>query len=317
MPELLANPYESVDWERVTRRKAQFHAHSSHPSTEKHSGSEPPDEVIDAYAEAGYAALALTDHEYTVETSNWPWERWDRNPADSGMVGVEGVELGGPDDQIPHDTLSLFNDLADSTDMTVDDALDAIAERGGAAIFAHPGRYHDASDVDWYAERFEAHPNLLGLEVVNATDRYSTDREVWDAVQSRIGNRRAVWGFANDDYHGRETGYGFDHAYNVLLLPEVTEAAVRAAVEEGRFYWQFVPEGGSPPSIDAIRHDRDRGTLRVVAADCDAEWIADGEVVDRGDSVRYRDLPDGVEYVRARLVTPEGSESSTQPFLLG
>ena len=314
MAELALNPYTGVDWDETEQHKAQFHAHTSHPPTEGHSGSDPPDEVIDDYAAADYSVLALTGHEYNIEGPTWPWTDWDRDPDDLGMVAVPGVELSIAEGETDYDLLSLFCDVADTDGMSVDEALAANGDRGGLSIFPHPGRYHD--DGEWYVEHFRAHPNLLGVEVVNAADRYPTDRDIWDDLQGRLGADRPVWGFANDDYHGRNREYSFDRSRNVLLLDELSETAVRNALVEGRFFYQHVVEG-EPPAVGAVRHDRDRGELAVEAPDAEVvQWISEGSVVSHDRSVGYRRADDIGTYLRVRLVGESGSETGTQPFLL-
>jgi hypothetical protein len=314
MEDVVLNPYENVDWAAVEPHKAQLHAHTSYPPTERHSGSDPPETVIDDYHDAGYSVLALTGHEYNIEETTWPWTDWERDPADLGMVAVRAAELGGSDEGLDYDLLSLFSDIADTSGMGVHDALTEIGERGGLALFPHPGRYHE--DGAWYVEYFRRHPHLLGVEVVNAADRYPTDRDVWDNLQERLGNERAVWGFADDDYHGREHDYSFDRSRNVLYLEELTEAAVREALTEGRFCYQHVVED-EPPALEAVRHDPDRGQVTVEATGVELlQWISDGAVVGRDTTLSYHESDDVGEYLRARLVSESGSETGTQPFLL-
>ncbi|AGN00357.1 hypothetical protein L593_02030 [Salinarchaeum sp. Harcht-Bsk1] len=314
MRTLRLNPYADVDWDAVERHKAQLHAHTAHPPTNGHSGRDPPETVIDDYADAGYSVLALTGHEYAIDEPTWPWTDWDRSPEDLGMVAIRGAELGGSEEGLDRDLLSYFSGLADTSGMTVADALQEIGDREGLAVFPHPGRYPETAE--WYVEHFLANPHLLGVEVVNAADRYPTDRDVWDALQELLGNERPVWGFANDDYHGRDAGYTFDGSRNVCYLEELTEASVREALVEGRFVYQHV-EVDAPPILDSVEHDPDRGVLSVAARGWEEiQWASDGAVVERGPALHYRDV-DGVgEYVRARLVAPGGSETGTQPFLL-
>lgn len=316
MPTLASNPYADIDWDAVEPHRAQFHTHTSRPAVDGHSGDDPPAAVVDAYRDAGYAALSLNEHEYNVEELTWPWTRWDRDPDELGMVAVQGVELGGSADadRIQHDVLSLFNDLDDSTGMTIDEALTEIGERGGLAIFSHPGRYHEPDEWEFYAEYFRRHPHLLGLEVVNATDRYPDDRTLWDRLQSELGADRPVWGFANDDFHGRDRTYGFDRSRNALLLEELSEAAVTSALVDGRFYYQHAFEADAdPPDVDAVVHDAGRGELTVRPdGPAAVEWIGGGTIVERGETLRYREAVDS-GHVRARIVDDEGA-AGTQPF---
>ena len=333
MAELHLNPYEDVDWERTERHKAQLHAHTWHPPEGHHSGTDPPEVVIDDYREAGYSVLALSDHEYNVAEPTWPWSDYGRDPADLDMVAVLAVELAvelvAGDRDSERDLLSYCCDLVDTDGMNLHDVLEEIGDRGGLAVFPHPSRYEE--DGAWYEPYFRAHPHLLGVEVVNAADRYPTDRDVWDDLLGRLGDERPVWGFSNDDYHGRGLDYSFDRSRNVLLLDELTEPAVREALVGGQFLYQHVVAGDrddldadhgdpdlEPPPIEAIRHDPDRGTLTVEARNYDHfQWASEGEVIHRGPTLRYSEVDGLGSFVRARLVAGSGSESGTQPFLFG
>ena len=342
MPELRLNPYADVDWTAVERHEAQLHAHTWHPPEGHHSGTDPPEVVVDDYRGAGYSVLALSDHEYNVEEPTWPWTDFDRDPAELGMVAVLALELAVEadpgDPETERDLLSYFCDLADTDGMDVHDALEEIGERGGLAVFPHPSRYDE--DGAWYEAYFRAHPHLLGVEVVNAADRYPTDRDVWDDLLGRLGDDRPVWGFANDDYHGRGLGYSFDRSRNVLLLDELAEDAVRDALVEGRFLYQHLVEEDAgdgdddagppeavdlddatdvePPVVEAIRHDPDRGTLTVDASGFEVlQWASGGRIIERGPTLHYRDVDALGSYARARLVSAAGSETGTQPFLFG
>jgi len=307
------NPYAGVDWAASDQYKAQLHTHTNQPPTDRHSGVDAPEQVIDDYHEAGYAVLALTDHEYTIDEPTWPWTDWDRDPAELGMVAVPGVELGGSEAAIDHDMVSLFCAVASTEGLSIDEALTEVASAGGLAFFPHPSRYDERGE--WYVDFFLNYPHLLGVEVVNAADRYPTDRDVWDDLQERLGNERAVWGFANDDYHGRGEPYSFDRSRNVLVLPELTTGAVRNALQEGRFFYQHVVDD-APPVVERIDHDADRTTLSVEAEGYEEiQWAAEGSVVGHDPEFDYGEAD--VSYVRARLVSDGDSETGTQPFLLG
>ena len=274
MTDVQLNPYADVDWDAVEGHTAQFHTHTSHPPTDTHSGTDPPEMVIDDYHDAGYSVLAVTDHEYSIEEPTWPWTEWNRDP----------------------------------------EAIAAVGEAGGLAFFPHPSRYDDGGE--WYVEYFRNHPHLLGVEVVNAADRYPTDRDVYDALLEQLAPERAAWAFANDDYHGRGEPYTFDRSRNILLLEELTTEAVREALVGGRFFYQHVVEA-DPPVVTRIDHDHERSELHIQATVYDElQWASEGSVVGTGPRLRYEDADVG-SYVRARLVTEDGSETGTQPFLFG
>ena len=318
---MVLDPYANVRWKHVESHLANFHAHTSNEPTDGHSGADAPESVIDEYAAAGYSVLTLTEHEYNVTEPTWPWTDWDRDPDELEMIALQGVELtvdtgsGG----FAHDVLSLETDLASSEGMDVSDVLAEIDDRGGAAILPHPGRYHEPDERGFY-ERFVIRPYVLGLEVVNATDRYPTDRELWDALLTDLGGDHLVWGFANDDYHGRDQPYGFDNARNVLLLEELTPDAVREALRAGRFYTQQRTEGAQvdPPRIESIVLDPDEETITLEPVESGREvrieWIADGMPISEGPTMSYGDVEVG--YARGRVIGP-GGVARTQPFGIG
>lgn len=174
-PRVVKNPYEGVDWDRVTAFVANFHSH-----TVLSDGRAEPDVLIHAYANAGYDILAVTDHDNgynhrdgerdvraiynardglgriaTAETT-WPWTRWiDEEPSaiwtyrgvessafypdlgERGMLAIRGNELSTH----PH-AVSLFNYTGWADRSQDDDARVAEVERyDGLFYWAHPTHY--------------------------------------------------------------------------------------------------------------------------------------------------------------------------------
>lgn len=320
MARLVSDPYDGVDWGSIAQHKAQFHTHTAHAPTEGHSGRDPPQAVIDAYHEAGYSVLVLNEHEYNIQETTWPWTELDaladgeyanRDPAELGMVAIEGCELTARDDaDIQRDVLSLYNGVADSGS-TLADTLTEIGERGGLAILPHPGRYHDPDEYERYTDYFDEYPHLLGVEAYNARGRYPRSRALWDELLTHYAPQRSIWGFACDDYHG--TGdYGCDESMTILLLSELTDESVREAIETGRSLFAHRAGDAELPAIDGIVIDEDAETITVAATTYEnIEWISEGEVVATGETLSYED--DTGAYARASITNGQG-EIGTQPF---
>ena len=150
---LARNPYADVNWERATQCRSQFHLHEPRnpidPTSRAHdppaetdpdeSARSTPGELVDKYQRAGYATMAITEHEYYVdgtkfkgmpaspenEVTTWPWSRWDRETPESAMVPIQGAELRGTIAGVDrlHDIVSLGNGLAHGRER----ALEAVA----------------------------------------------------------------------------------------------------------------------------------------------------------------------------------------------
>ncbi|MFW6060230.1 MAG: PHP domain-containing protein [Phycisphaeraceae bacterium] len=316
-PRITLNPYEDVDWAQHERHYGNFHTH-----TTESDGRQTPADVIDAYHQIGHDVLALTDH----DTVTWPWRDFGRDPEALGMIAVPGNELSRH-----HHTLSLFSEFeTDIEDHEV--AIQAVDERGGVSVLAHPGRYWQLEEGqvpnevrDRYAKLFESYSSLVGMEVVNQEDRYPHDRALWDALLTELMPERPVWGMANDDSH-RDAHIGRNRT--VLLLDEFTDETVRAALEAGRYYFtklaghvEDVREHAQVPTIHRIKHDPDAGTLTAEATLAGKPvstgayaWIsAGGRIVHLGPTLILA-TTDGLRgYVRLEIRGENGT-AFTQPF---
>lgn len=113
----IQNPYEDVDWSTFTQHKAALHVH-----TLQSDGWHMPEEVINAYKNAGFSILAISDHDWNhpnirvrqrvvppenaspypkdpkpynfPANTTWPWTDFGGpNPEDIGMIGIQANEL--------------------------------------------------------------------------------------------------------------------------------------------------------------------------------------------------------------------------------
>ncbi len=309
---VLANPYAKVDWERWEQHRANLHTH-----TTMSDGRLEPAEAIDRYRELGYTVLALTDHDTVgpkgkrdhpqkTETT-WPWSRFERQPAELGMVAIEGNEISKL-----HHIGSYFTGYGNADVESEAQVIEEIGQRGGVAVMFHPGRYDHP--VEWYVGLFSRFDHLRGLEVCNRADRYPWDLGLWDDVLSETMPGRPVWGFANDDMHRPEE---VGRSWEMLLLPKATAENVRAAMETGRFYFSMVYEAGKPaPTIKSIGVDAEAGTITLEAqGHQQIYWISRGRIVASGPTFDAKRARRPERYVRAQL-RGEYGYTYTQPFSL-
>lgn len=184
--------------------------------------------------------------------------------------------------------------------------------------------------IDYYAELYMRHPELIGQEFLNGTRshirEYPMDRELWDGVLTQLMPDRPVWGFSVDDLHN--TGH-LARDWVTVYATGLATAPVREAVEGGVFSASTIRlHGGADlhaayaatPVIDSITHDPQAGTITIAASvegrplrEDECQWIANGEVVHNGLTINYR-TNDGIRsYVRAELTGPQG-KTFTNPF---
>jgi len=260
------NPYAGVDWSVVERHKAGLHMH-----TVQSDGRQTVNQVVQAYRNAKYSILSITDHDwnkpqpaspYPTEprpqnypaNPTWPWTDYGtESPQTLGMLGIQGNEL-----TYRHHINSYFSDygvwyertgprapyggIVDAGGKIVweDDQLRAISDKGGLAILNHPGIPDDRSwwerkPLDWYVERYQKHSPacLIGIEVTNCDRIYEGyDEGLWDQLLARFMPERPIWGFGTDDMHDLHNAR---HSHSVFFLQQLDDASVRRAMETGQF----------------------------------------------------------------------------------
>jgi len=299
----ISNPYETVNWGRYEPYRGNFHTH-----TTQSDGRHSVPEVIDAYHSIGYSVLAITDHNYPrhagSERITHPWQDFDRDPEELGMIDVPGSELSLGDHII-----SLFSEYNSQT-RDVGARLTGVGEAGGIAYFAHPARYN--REPQFYADHYAEHPHVIGQAIYNQGDRHSGHRELWDAVLSITMPERPVWGISEDDTH-RQSHVGRNRVY--MLMPELTHDAVRASLESGTFYSTYSTDADhTPPALTGVRVDEVRGTITLIADNyTDVRWMSMGEEVATGETIDLVDTLGIERYVRAEFQGEEG-RTYTNPF---
>ncbi len=172
--------------------KGNIHAHTS--ATD---GQLSPDEVAKLYRENGYDFLGIADHNKLVIPK----------PID-GMIYIPCEEVDVPLSSYPGTSPRCIHLVAvgiseglgltpeEKTDLTPEDVIKMIKERGGEAILAHP--YWSNLTID----EMLLCKGCIGLEVYNTYFQTMLDMGVasvhWDQM---IQKNVPMLGFANDDAH--------------------------------------------------------------------------------------------------------------------
>ncbi len=309
---VLTHPYKNTDWGK--QWKANLHTHTKYTvinGTKYGSdGVFTQAEVIDAYHDNDYDILAITDHSTNSPNPTYPWTVFSRDPETLGMLAIQAQELS-----YGHHRNSLFCDLGNFTD-DVAGSIAEIKSRGGLCIINHPGRY--AESDEYYINLFLGDKKTtIGLEVHNQGNKYPNDRQVWDRINAvTIPQRKIVYGYANDDMHEQKDQF---KTYNFILAPELTESAVRTAMENGQTYFCYEigdSNGGSgeakAPRISNIVVDETAKTVTVTADSGTISWVTEGTIeVGTGTTFDYTDFDKS--FFRA-VITNEFGITYTQPF---
>ena len=305
---VVVNPYATAGWDNQHKANLQGHTTAS-------DGEHTPAQYIDHYHGAGYTILSITDHSSQGGTPypTWPWTDYDRDPTALGMLAVPGNEMSQTEEHSGA-FWTLISGQAASTAI----GLANVAAAGGTFMLFHPGRASTmtAAAIAGYARDY-APETLFGLEVYNQGNRYPNDRALWDAANVLLTDDGiTLWGYSGDDTH--VTAHLFRN-YNFFLLPELTEAAMRAACISGASYFCYEPGGSGnalAPRITNIELSEQNSRITVASPDAGAiVWRSNAGQVGTGATLNVRHLPGTPLFVRAELTNASG-RTYTQPFRL-
>lgn len=354
------NPYENVNWTSYGQYKANLHAHSTNSD-----GANLTEEMVEDFYAKGLDILAMTDHDYLTDT----WDRVNKGPmstdrlaeieAGIGRSGRGILNINNTNEQSVTDHINTFwapfNNVPGDTMETI---LAKCESLGGISHINHMGRYtgganssddvsraasNNPVNIKKYVDLLMAYPSCVGMEIINKIDNESkSDRILWDNVLMEILPQRNCWGFSNDDSHSLDaSGY----SWNVMLMPDLTQANTRIAMEKGAFYAvsrvsrldginRFLSSSGGEtpgngtaatlymleqptPRITNIDVNDAKNTITITGANYTRiEWIADGQVIATGNTLNINDNQDKIgSYVRAQLKSSTGIAFS-QPFVV-
>ena len=261
----IVNPYEGVDWDTFTTYKANLHTH-----TTASDGDVTLSDMVEAYYQAGYDILAITDH--GVINDGWMTER-KTNGIFNGFRKVYPMSA----EQYERITTGADRDGRGMTDITggieanmaviskvhvngyftkwgqgvwgkendYKTAAVEIDKAGGYSVLNHvgdwvnsnnfPERSHDNKYIAYFADIFTSVPTCLGMEILNNTDNVTrADRALWDELlQVVIPTGRNIWAFGDDD---SEQLYEIGRSFEFFPLSDNTEENVKNAMINGAFF---------------------------------------------------------------------------------
>lgn len=287
--------------------RGMFHCHT----TESDGGLSVEDAVA-WYADHGYDALAITDHNRLTSA---------RPAAGRAMVLVPGIEVDAGRARFgePYHIvgiglggmIDLPRDAASRHALPAQEVVDRLRQAGAVVFVAHP--YWSNLVVDDLLPL----DGIIGLEVYNTNvdlDVAKGDGGVhWDDC---LTAGKPMFGIANDDTHWRWGDSG--RAWTMLRAGALTPDAVVGALRDGAFY------ASTGVVLDDVRIDGETVDVHIGAPGarevrfmCDARWgkrvlAEDAPVAHARLTLRGREC-----FVRIDVVGPGGERAWTNPLFVG
>jgi hypothetical protein len=212
----------------------------------------------------------------------------------------------------------------------------AVEASGGISHINHPGDWIDSfidiknakdpRNIKFFADIFRKYKSCVGMEVFNRID-YDTcaDRVLWDELlKTVIPYGRNVFGFSNSDAHSISD---IDTSFGTYVMKENTIENLRHCMETGAFFavtrfakmelGEDFEAKGDYPRVTRITVDDENDIITLEGTNYNKiQWIADGEIIAEGESIKLRDYSDKIScYVRAQLIG-DGGICLTQAFIL-
>ena len=269
-----------------TRAKLNLHTH-----TTVSDGSKSPEESARMYKEAGYDAIAITDH----------WKYGEKNVID-GLYILPGIEydIATPEFKIYH-ILSLCADKAPvglDRKCSPQQIVDAIHEANGLAVLAHP------------AWSLNTPADILSIDGFDATEIYNSVSDVGmsfrpdsSVIIDMLGYEGRFYPLlASDDTHMYN---GCDNFISFIMAEcdPSDLSSVKKAIKEQRFYASQGPEIHLSRNGDKFRVDCSPVSKIVFASNqpwCRRVFTGDGIT-----SAEYTPL-ETERFIRAFVVDENG-----------
>jgi len=277
--------------------KAQLHVHTSR----SFDGHWSVKEAVQAYHDAGYTYVALTDH--------------DKVTIYRDLDGPEFVTIAGEENTVPWPfwplgahMLRLFvgtHGRSGNAQGRIDSARDA----GGIAGLAHPSWVGNLQTGQWTVSQMLALTGYQLVEVYNPHSDPQEDTRRWHELIRRLGPSRPVWAIAVDDSHSPEL---FNHGWIVVKTEGVSQEALKAALQRGSFY------ATTGVSVDFGAEDN-RIMVRVLDEEpAEIRFIdSTGAAVKQVTGLFAQYAPSGGEvFIRAEVRSQSQKTAWSQPFWL-
>jgi len=288
---MFVNPYESNNIDGGQWLRGNFHTHAgTGPNT---CGINDLDKVLDAYKDADYDVLTVSNHNIFTDA--------EKHKEEFDMVIINGFEFSID----PH-MLCIGNTSAINGNHQ--DVVNECRRQGGLVILCHPNWHRKEY---WPRKGMAALKGYTGIEIFNSLiyrqDGFGLATDAWDFLLSQ---GKLVWGFGNDDFH---RWHDIARSWNMIYAKRSKDSVLRS-LSNGNFY---VSTG-----LVLKEFSFNDETIKVSAVSYNGfvtenKYIfigKDGKILKEqtGEYAEYK--MDGSEiYVRVQVVSEHGAMLWTQP----
>ena len=271
----LHNPYREKKGQWI---RGNFHGHCSENSG---CASVPLAEGVRRYRDIGTRFMAVTDHDCVTDLETMKNTYKD-------MVFLHGFEYS------TRENLAFIGEEVNSLyELSLEEAL--LQAEDLFTMVCHPRPYGGEREywtrdklaaLGTWPDGIEIYNGHYGIERARRKGRWPRYTDFWDELLTE-GHR--LWGFANDDFHEPED---LGNAFNMVLVEEVTPAAILQAAKSGRCY-------GSTGLLLQGVSESDGHIIVEVETSCMGAFIGPGgEELGGGEGTHFEFVATGEAYVR-------------------
>jgi len=289
---MFANPYQNAVIGVEKGLKANFHTHAG--TGKGTCGHNEIDDVLEAYKDAGYRVLTISNHDLLTDTQEYE-KKYD-------MILLNGYEYS----KTPHMLCINCNEVCTGNHQQ---AIDSCLNEGGFVILCHPNWIHKEY---WPWNEIDSIHGFAGIEIYNhliyRLEGSGLATDTWDYL---LSNGKLAWGFGNDDFH---RWHDLARVWNVILSTSHSHSDIQSAILSGSFY------ATTGLWLSEFKFEDD---VIQISAQFKNTYIKDyqyrfigqnGKLLDQqtGERGIYR-LEGNEKYVRVEVIAENGARLWTQP----
>jgi hypothetical protein len=209
--------------------------------------------VAQKYRNAGYAFVALTDHDRVTPTDGL---------SDAEFCAISGVERTIPKPVRPlgpHLSCLFVDSVPAGRDAQT--VMEEVRKQGGVAGLNHPSWKGNLWSAEWPARVMRHLRGYSFVEIWNTHSDSDEDTRRWTAAVAHHGPDRPISPVAADDFHKDSQ---FDRAWVVVRVAEISAPALREALSRGAVYASTGPQARFGVRDGRVFAETDATTIRFL-----------------------------------------------------